>query len=135
MGFETDIFTTDHEELIGFSTLVQPLVYTSERYNIVITAPLGFVTDFASLPWIVQWYFKKLGKHRKAAAIHDYLYKKDNAYNQLPQVACDLIFWDAMLDSGVSPRKAKKMYQGVKYFGKGSYHKIDAVFEEVHMGS
>lgn len=53
--------------------LIAPLVYQSDLLG-TITAPLGFVTDFASVPR-VPFIFDVLGDiaHR-SAVIHDYLY-------------------------------------------------------------
>lgn len=42
----------------------------------VIVVPKGFVYNLASLPWWIGWALEKLGRHQRAAALHDYLYEK-----------------------------------------------------------
>ena len=41
----------------------------------VACVPIGFVSDLASLPWYTALLFKKLGKHQRAAILHDWLYR------------------------------------------------------------
>ena len=40
-----------------------------------IDVSIGFVSDLASLPWYTALLFKKLGKHQRAAILHDWLYR------------------------------------------------------------
>lgn len=37
-------------------------------------APKGFVFDLASLPWWIGFALKKLGRHQRAACLHDWFY-------------------------------------------------------------
>jgi len=39
-----------------------------------ITVPIGFVTDFASIPVLLRSLINPVGKIRPAALVHDYLY-------------------------------------------------------------
>ncbi len=41
----------------------------------IIVVPVGFVTDFASIPWGLRNSFPPLGRHARAAIIHDFLYR------------------------------------------------------------
>lgn len=41
-----------------------------------LTVPVGFITDFASIPRIGRSIIQKDGPHRLPAVLHDYLYKK-----------------------------------------------------------
>jgi hypothetical protein len=45
-----------------------------------ICIPVGYVTDFASVPPILWSLFPPIGKYNRAALIHDYLY--DTQYKQ-----------------------------------------------------
>jgi hypothetical protein len=38
-----------------------------------IIVPIGFRTDFASIPWFARWQFPTSGKVAKAALLHDYM--------------------------------------------------------------
>lgn len=79
-----------------------------------LTAPVGFVTDGASIPralWTIvggPWD----GKYRGAAVVHDV----GCDTRQLTWQATDELFYDAMIDLGVSQPQAITMYLGV-YLG------------------
>jgi len=45
--------------------------YTS--WNGMVTAPKGFITDGASIPWFLWWRFSPTGKYFGAAIVHDYI--------------------------------------------------------------
>lgn len=81
--------------------------------GIEIIAPEGFVSDLASIPKIAQSVFSKLGKHRRAAVIHDELYHSGTYKKSV----ADLIFLYAMKDDGVNIVKRRFMYWAVKYGG------------------
>lgn len=49
--------------------------YTS--YNGMVTATKGFVTDGASIAWILRWRFSPTGKYFGAAIIHDFVLVKE----------------------------------------------------------
>ena len=78
-----------------------------------ITVPAGFITDFASVPWILWTFLPSWGKYGKAAVVHDYLYQ---THNQTRFMA-DAIFYEAMVVGGTAKWKAKMMYYGVRLFG------------------
>ena len=46
----------------------------SENSEDLIDVPLGFMTDFASVPRPLWWIFPRWGRYGNAAVIHDYLY-------------------------------------------------------------
>lgn len=78
-----------------------------------INVPIGFITDFASVPRLFWSVFPKWGKHGNAAVIHDYLYwtQKRNKKES------DKIFLEAMAVLKVPKWKRYCMYWAVKYFG------------------
>lgn len=41
--------------------------------NCIVRVPRGFLSDGASIPWIVRPIFPKMGKYSKASFLHDYL--------------------------------------------------------------
>ena len=98
-----------------------------------IHVPTGFVTDFASVPWVFWTFLPYWGKYGKAAVIHDYLYQflrqmlEQPQYKPLfdsfyyakenPRKFADDVFHEAMLVGGTKPWKAKVMYWGVRAFG------------------
>lgn len=83
--------------------------YSNDR----ITVPVGFITDFASSPFIVWSFIPKWGKYGKAAIVHDFLYQT----KQRSRKEADLIFKEAMIVLKVAPWRVFLMFWGVRLFG------------------
>ena len=74
----------------------------------------GFVFDFASIPWYMQWFEQPAtGKHRYAALVHDWLYHKGIT----TRYEADLIFLKLMKQDGVSWLKRNLMFAAVRLGG------------------
>ena len=89
-----------------------------------IPIPVGFVTDFASIPRIFRIIIPKLGRWNKAAVVHDWIYQNHTipmtSYNisfVFKRKQADIVFLDAMTDLGVSKWKRYVMYWGVRLGG------------------
>lgn len=111
-----------HEELkVEFSEngdeaiIIEEFTYGVDDKNYVV--PIGFVTDFASVPRFAQIIVPRIGKYTKATVIHDYWYK--NATNT--KKWADKEFLRAMLLLSTPKWQAYIMYMAVKLFGKGNY--------------
>ena len=87
--------------------------------NEIITVPVGFITDFASIPKIFWPIIDPIGKHGKAAVIHDYCYATA-CYSRLKS---DAIFSEGMKVLDVEEWKREVMYGGVVVFGWWAWHK------------
>ena len=95
--------------------LLEPLSYLyTDR---VITAPQGFLSDFASVPRIPLVYSAFGNTGHKAAVIHDYLYSIKHDRKE-----ADKIFLDA-LKHHEHPIRSHIMYGAVRLFGWISYRK------------
>lgn len=95
--------------------LSHELQYQSDWYPTIITIPVGFTTDFASVP-NVSFLWGLFGDVAdKSAVIHDYLYK-----NHIDKDTADNIFWEAMsIDDPPVPYIPRWIiYQAVHLFGK-----------------
>ena len=77
--------------------------------------PIAFMTDFASIPRLFRTLIASpaTGKHRYAAVVHDYLYKKQ----EITRSQSDSTFLTLMLNDGVNRFLAYNMYYAVKVFG------------------
>lgn len=84
-----------------------------------IVVPAGFVTDFASVPRIFWPIIDPVGKHGKAAVVHDYCYATA-CYKRLRS---DEIFLEGMEVLKVKRWKRKVMYWSVVLFGWGAWNK------------
>lgn len=132
------------ETLVGLTEMD-----ASEFHQLWFVVPKGFVTDFASVPEILQGLIPPTGRYGKAAVIHDYLYRtagqnirlfnseEIQTYTQyvddspefkykidfrpISQQEADKIFRIAMNILGVKPWREFLLYNGVKYFGALTY--------------
>lgn len=96
--------------------LERPLRYQVNEVEI-ITVPVGFVTDLASVPIGFRNMFPVNSRSRKAAGLHDYLYSLRGTENERPRAYCDKIFLQSMRACGVSWFKRNMMYAAVRGFG------------------
>lgn len=91
--------------------LLAPLVW--EAGSETITVPVGFRTDLASIPQVFQSIVPVNGRHRSAAALHDYLFViQDRSREDV-----DAIFLQAMEACGVRWSQRWTMYLAVRAGG------------------
>lgn len=88
-----------------------------------IAVPVGFVTDFASVPRIALSYLLVGNTAHAAAIIHDFLYRKDSAPNVSKEIA-DLVFKEAMATTKIPKWRQAVLYAGVRIGGSSAYHKL-----------
>jgi len=91
--------------------LAAPLEYIAkdgEPFHV----PVGVKTDFASIPRGLRWLIPRIGRHGKAAVLHDWLCE----YKIIPRKEADKIFLEAMESLGVSWIKRRTMYTGVRSY-------------------
>ncbi len=79
----------------------------------VIKVPIGFYTDFASIPHIFRRFLPRWGKYGYASIIHDFLYWERKKKRR----EADKIFLEAMTDSNVPAAKKYPIYWAVYAFG------------------
>lgn len=85
----------------------------------VVSVPIGFITDFASVPRLFWTILPKWGKYGNAAVIHDYLYMSQERSRK----ESDDIFYEGMVVLGTNKIIAKIMYYAVRIFGGFAYYK------------
>lgn len=86
----------------------------------VITIHAGFVTDFASIPWVFRRLFQPAtGKHRRAAVVHDWVYR--TAGVDMTRKECDDLFNEIMEVDQTQGWKRRALYRGVRVGGKSSF--------------
>lgn len=97
----------------GSWRLQNPLIYESDVAAQVFIVPVGFVTDFASVPRI-PGVFELLGDTaHEAAALHDWLYTT----HPVPRDIADAVLQEAAKVSGTSAFKAWLLWAGVRVGG------------------
>lgn len=112
--FKTRVIVEVADEQYLF-TLVRPLVYFSAYLQRELVVPVGFQTDFASIPWVFHSFCQVNGKHRAAAVVHDYLcvHKHEEG---ITQADADKVFLEAMETLGVRFSQRKVMYRAVRTY-------------------
>lgn len=75
----------------------QPLVYTIGVSSDRVVVPVGFVTDFASIPPALQSIIQANGPYILPAVVHDYLYWKQTC----TRAQADRILLLGMIENGV----------------------------------
>lgn len=125
MGFRTELVV---KEVDRYWRVLQPLEYKGNMDLFVV--PIGFSTDFASVPKLFQWLLPKTGLYTKAAVLHDYLCRLaerriwedgsprdpgDAGPRKLNRADADGIFRRVMAELGVSFLQRWLMWGGVRW--------------------
>lgn len=91
--------------------LLKNLTYRGRGDSIPpITVPVGFETDFASVPRPFVWLVPRYGLYTPAAILHDYLCRSKT----MPRAECDRIFREAMNDLKVAFLRRWIMWAAVR---------------------
>jgi hypothetical protein len=100
--------------------LTKPITWSpnagQEAYHSV-TAPVGFVTDFASIPRAFWSLLRPDGNYTYPAIIHDFLYWTQDR----PKDEADQILKFGMEDFAIDTVSSNLIYQGVHLFGGGAW--------------
>ena len=116
--------------------LVEPLTWHSSGGDIYV--PVGFITDFASVPRAVWSWLPPYGRWSTAAVVHDYLtrlHANDMAHPLAPTRAdCDRIFYEALKELRVNRFDRGVMWLAVRtaslLFGWGGRRRVALLEEE-----
>ena len=100
-----------------YFVLLDNLVYYSVKRGIRITCPVGFVSDGPSVPRVPLLYFLFGHRGKRAAVIHDWLYRN----LMFTRDICDDIYKEALIDSGKFKFTSNGMYAGVRIGGSYSF--------------
>lgn len=92
--------------------VASPIHYTTDA-GILIEVPVGFITDFASVPRIVRPWISEWGKHGIGSIIHDYLYTS----KEMSRYDADTVFREIMNKHEVSYVKINLIYLAIRLFG------------------
>lgn len=89
------------------------------------TVPAGFITDLASIPWIVQFLFLN-DETRKAAVHHDESY----CNNKMSREDCDNMLLSFLRADGVGKLHSRLIWLGVRIGGWLHYNKCKNGYTE-----
>ena len=116
------------------AVVTKPYAYVHPIYgqDVKVEVPLGFVTDFASIPSAFHFIVQPFGRHAPAAVLHDYLYAVGQKKSRR---LADRLFLNAMREAGVPALRRSIMYRMVRLFGGGGYGlKDDWAFVDIETG-
>lgn len=82
-----------------------------------VEVPIGFVTDFASIPRVFWSLFRPDGVYMYAAVIHDFLYWDQ----QRDRTEADQVFRYAMQDLRISEWQSTVLFRAVDTFGRAAW--------------
>ena len=120
-GFQGPLVTELKGDSDKIHILRASLVYLSKSQGPIII-PVGFETDFCTVPRVPLAYQFWGGRNHREGALHDYLYRTNSKPN-LGFMACNYVFLEAMESRGVPFWIRYPMYSGVCLGGYWSYHK------------
>lgn len=85
----------------------------------IVLVPKGFLTDGASIPRVFWPLLGPHGDYFRAAVVHDFLYSPRN--DEFSRAEADLIFREAMYNTGVPWCRREVIYAAVRLFGKRAF--------------
>jgi hypothetical protein len=105
----------------GSWTVNQKFIYHigGSESGMAVEVPIGFVTDFASIPRIFWRVLPPTGTYGKAAVVHDFLYASQAGTREW----ADAVFLEAMGVLKVPAWKKHVMHKAVRLFGWIAWNK------------
>jgi hypothetical protein len=92
--------------------LLKDVVY--KDHDIEYRVPVGYHTDFASVPRATSWLYPRTGSYSAAAIIHDWLITDMLPTGYIDSVHVDRVFRLAMKELGVPIARRWVMWAGVR---------------------
>lgn len=97
--------------------LIDPLIYTVDDGDVIIV-PVGFKTNFASVPSMAKWYIDDDSYLiRSPSVVHDFLYSKGSSVYGYTREAADKVLRTAMIEQGMRKSQAYFIYYILRAFG------------------
>lgn len=109
--------------------LTSDLIWHSDTERYVV--PHGFETDLASVPRIFRWLLDVNGTSRRAAVLHDYLYRMQ----PVPRAIADEIFRRALQAEGMIAPGRWMYWCGVRLGGWVAWRGHARRANEVHLAA
>lgn len=92
------------------------LLMKARKHKVDIWVPVGFKTDFASIPQAVRSLIPQLGKWTAPAVAHDFMYWCGPSMG-FTQKKADAIFLELMEDAGVKWWRRQAIHKGLRIGG------------------
>ena len=110
--------------------LVQPFVY-QRRDGTALNVPVGFITDYASIPRPARYLLPSFGKYNFAAVLHDYAFRVDSVPVFASSAEADRLMKEAMEDSPWPPNwwVRQIVYWGLRAGSRHFFHQHNVAWE------
>lgn len=96
--------------------------FASSVLERIIRVPVGFVTDFASIPRLLWNILPPTGLYGKAALLHDDAYRNPEMLSPpITRQQADRLLWEGMEVLGVSYHVKLIIYLGVRFGGRRTW--------------
>ena len=120
MPFENELDLRSLPEKDAWRVLA-PLFYRIKGDRLIVV-PVGYETDLASVPRIA-WRIvpRDQAEARRPAVVHDYIYT--HLTKSFTKKEADQVFYDALLEEGLSTPLAWLMWCAVRIGGRGNWSK------------
>ena len=102
-----------------FWWISEELTWVGDDSGLSAKVPVGFVTDFASIPAPFRSIFSKTGRYRTAAVVHDYLYWTQSCSRK----EADDAFKEIMREFGVQRWRRWVIHKAVRGGGGAPWRK------------
>ena len=103
----------EDDHIVKNRVVLQGWVIWKVETGVEIAVPPGFTFDLASVPWWLGFIAQKLGRHQRAAALHDWLY----FHNIGSREWCDAQFKAAMKHDKVNALQRWVIWKGTRRGG------------------
>jgi hypothetical protein len=94
--------------------MVEELTFTGSRGD-VWNVPVGYVTDYATVPRVAVWLIPRSGRWLRGAILHDYLLTDYVAKGRMSSIDADGVFRLALEELGCSWLRRWMMWTGVRW--------------------
>jgi len=101
----------------GYFRVEKEFIFRDEEKNLEVTVPVGFITNFYSVPWYVREFVPKVLNSNGPAVVHDYLYSRKLTDEE--RLQADHVLLRAMELHPVPVRHWRRMaiFNAVRSFG------------------
>ena len=129
-AFLTDLKVLDITEGRDTRTLMleEPFSVYSGVLNAVVMVPKGFICDGESIPAAIQWLVPPFGLSKRAAIVHDYLYRNAGYYNSaktftgVSRADADAVYHELCRVKGLPAWRASLRYRVLRLVGFAAWN-------------
>ncbi len=109
--------------------LAGQMVYKLDDGRLIVL-PKGFISDLATIPWLITFLIRRNGANRLAAILHDWLYSNLDEY-PYTRAQADSLFRQAMAWTSVPAWERWLIWLGVRVGGWAFFYNWKNIFKGI----